>query len=277
MSRHPTPKLLVIGAVVSFMLVGCIAHAKQDAIPSSFGPLLPPLPSSSELASSSAPPSPGTSSGASVPAASAHASAPAPPPPTARLTAITLQPTDLPSGWVSSAYVPDPNEAAESAAVARCTGGTDTTPDETGEANSPDYSLDNASVSSQADSFKSQADIDDDVAIIHSANIDTCYGQLARSQLAASVPAGSTITTVSIAIKAGTGGGPSNVVGTGTAEFHVTVNGALNDIFVNLAFMTGPLTEASIDFVNIGAPVAANVQAALIAKVAARVAAVPTT
>ncbi len=277
MSRHSTPTVLVIGVVVSFTLVGCITRSKQDAVPSSFGPLLPPLPSSSELASSSAPASPGTSSGAASPSAAATASAPPGPPATARLTAITLQPADLPADWGSTPYVPDPNEAAESATLARCTGGRDNTPDETGEANSPDYTLGNASVSSEADSYKSQADIDDDVAIIHSAKIDSCYEQLARSQLAASVPAGSTITTVSIDIKAGSGGGPSNVVATGTAEFHVTVNGALNDLFINIAFITGPLTEASVDFANIGGPVSADIQAALIAKVAARAAAVPTT
>jgi hypothetical protein len=277
MSRHPTPKLLAIGVVVSFALAACTRISDNGAAPS-LGPLLPPLASSTSLfplISSSAQP-PATASGAPVPTASATASAPGPPT-TARLTAITLQPTDLPAGWVASAFVPDPNEAAESAALARCTGGHDTRPDETGEANSPDYSLDNASVSSEASSYKSQADIDDDVAIIHSANINSCFEQVARSQLAASVPAGSTIATVSIAIKPGSGGGPSNVVATGTAEFHVTVNGALNDLFLNIAFITGPLTEASVDFANVGAPVPANTQAAMIAKIAARAAAVPTT
>lgn len=174
-----------------------------------------------------------------------------------------------------TAFVPDPNSAAESAALARCVGGRDTYADQTGDANSPDYSLGNATISSDASSFQSPADIAADIAIIKSPKISNCYVQFAHTQLLASLPAGSTINTQSILITPGTGGGPSNVVATGVGKFNVTVKGALNDLFINVAFITGPLTEAEIDFANVGAPVPASIQAPLIAKIAARAAAVP--
>jgi hypothetical protein len=204
----------------------------------------------------------------------AAASSPVGPPATARLTAIALQPTDLSADWVSTAYVPDPNSAAENAALARCVGGRDTYADQTGDAHSPDYSLGNATISSDASSFQSQADIAADVAIIKSPKISGCYEQLAHAQLLASLPAGSTINTQSILITPGAAGGPSNVVATGVGKFNVTVGGALNDLFINVAFITGPLTEAEIDFANVGSPVPASIQAALIAKIAARAASV---
>jgi hypothetical protein len=262
---------VLIGAVASLVLSGC---NKSTNHPVTFGspagsapPLLgPPASSSPPVASSSAAP---------LPSASAAASVPAGPPPTARLAGIVLQPTDLSAVWVPSAYVPDPNDAADNAALARCVGGRDTYADETSDSHSPDYTQGNATISSDASSYKTAADVTGDVAIIKSPKISSCYETLARTELLASLPAGSIINTESVTITAGTGGGPSNVIGTGTGQFNVTVNGALNDLFINVAFITGPLTEAEIDFANVGSPVPASIQAPLIAKIAARAAAVP--
>jgi hypothetical protein len=271
MKKRLTPKLVVLAAAVSFTLAGCTS-SKQSAIPTSFGPLFPSVASASAPAVSA---SAGASSVASLPTASPAPITPAGPPATARLTAIALQPSDFTSDWAASAPTPDPNEAAESASLAKCVGGRDTYADQTGDANSPDYSLGTATISSDASSFKTPADIAADVAIIKSPKISACYEQLARTQLLASLPAGSTINSESVAITPGTGGGPSNVVGTGAGTFNVTVNGALSNLYVDVAFITGPLTEAEVDFANIGAPVSPTIRAALIAKVAARAAAVP--
>jgi hypothetical protein len=271
LNRQLAPKLVVIAAVLSFTLAGCTS-SKQAAIPTSFGPLFPSVASASAPAAAA---SPGASSAASVPTASPAPTTPAGPPATARLTAIALQPSDFTPDWAASAPTPDPNEAAESASLAHCVGGRDTYADQTGDANSPDYTLGTATISSDASSFKSQADIAADVAIITSSKISACYEQLARTQLLASLPGGSTINTESVVITPGTGGGPSNVVANGAGTFNVTVNGALSNLYVNVAFITGPLTEAEVDFANVGAPVSPTIRAPLIAKVAARAAAVP--
>ncbi len=196
------------------------------------------------------------------------------PPMTPRLTAIALQPADLPAGWVGTAYVPDPNSVAENAALVSCVGGRNTYTDETGDSNSPDYSLGNATISSDATSFRSQADVTNDVAIIKSPRCLACYQKEAAAQVTASLPTGATLDSASIAIVSGAGGGPSNVIGTGVGKVTVTIAGKVSVVYVNAAFIVGPLTEAEVDFTSLGAPVPASITGPLIAKVAARAAAV---
>lgn len=193
------------------------------------------------------------------------------PPPTAQLSAIVLQPADLPTGWTGTANDPDPaGDAADSAALAQCVGGRNTYPDEIGDSNSDDYALDNASISSEATSFRSPADLTSDIAIIKSPKIDACYDKLAATEVGGSLPAGSTLNSASIVVTPGSAGGPSNVVATAAGRVEVTVGGKVTDLYLNVAFITGPSIEAEIDFTNVATPVPASVRAPLIAKIAAR-------
>jgi hypothetical protein len=191
------------------------------------------------------------------------------PPATPQLTAIALQASDLPAGWAGTASDPDPAEASEDAALAQCVGGKDSYPDETGESNSDDYGLDNASISSSATSFRSPADVTADTAIIKSPKIDSCYKQLAVSQLGG-LPAGATLNSAEINVTPGSAGGPSNVVATASGKIEITASGQVLDFYLNIAFITGPSIEAEVDFFNIGSPVPAALRASLIAKVSAR-------
>ena len=211
-----------------------------------------------------------------APSSAAVSSAPAvvDPPATPRLTAIALQPADLPAGWVGTAYVPDPNSDAQDAAFLSCVGGRDTSNDETGDYNSPDYSLGNASISSGATSYRSQADVANDTAIIASPKMSGCYQKLAAAQVTASLPAGATLDSVSIVVTPGAGGGPSNVIGTAAGKITVTISGKVSVVYVKDAFIVGPLTEAEVGFINVGAPLPTTITRPLIAKVAARAAAV---
>jgi hypothetical protein len=192
---------------------------------------------------------------------------------TPRLTAIALQPADLPAGWVGTAYVPDPNSVAVDAAMVSCVGGRNTYTDETGDSNSPDYSLGNATISSDATSFRSQADVTNDTAIIKSPKMSACYQKAAAVQVAGSLPPGATLDSTSIAIVPGAGGGPSNVIATAVGKVSVTISGKVSVVYVSAAFIVGPLTEAEVDFTSLGAPVATSITRSLIAKVAARAAA----
>jgi len=79
-----------------------------------------------------------------------------------------LQPSDLPAGWTSTPYQADPNEAAELAALMRCLGLPNTASDKVAEANSDDFHLGDASVSSSASSYRSQSAVDSNVAALHS-------------------------------------------------------------------------------------------------------------
>src|SRR5215470_3416714 len=122
--------------------------------------------------SSSSPNSPSTSSGSPVssssPATSASAATPAS---LSQLEKIVLQPADLPSGWKGVPYQPGPNDAAESAALVKCVGGRNTDSDRVAEAHSDDFALGDAGISSSAASFRSQSDVDANVAKLHSPKV----------------------------------------------------------------------------------------------------------
>jgi hypothetical protein len=229
--------------------------------------------SSTKTAASTPAPSPAVSTASKSSADAASTSPSAAGLSNAALLAITLQPNEIPAGYTATPYQPDPNDAADQLALVQCVGGTNTAPDQLGQQDSPNYDSDGASISSEADSFKSQADITADVAILNSPKFGGCYEQLIKSTLGGSLPAGSTVNSASFTLTPGSNGGPSNVDGLGTATVNVTIQGKPTTIYSNLAFITGPSIEAQVEFDNTGSPVPAAVQSALIADVATRAAA----
>ena len=188
------------------------------------------------------------------------------------LGAVALQDDDLPD-WTGADYQADPNDAAETAALLACVGGRSTDADRIAQAHSLDYSLGDATIGSDASLFRSTADLTADIANLRSPKISRCYTTLIQSNLADSLPDGTTIHSVSFVITPGSGGGPRNVVARGSGRINVTAAGQIVDLYLNVAFITGPLIEAQVDFQSIGAPVPLATRTALIAKVAARAAA----
>jgi hypothetical protein len=182
-----------------------------------------------------------------------------------------LQTADLPAGWKGAAYQPDPNQSAENAALVKCVGARDTDADKVAEANSDDFSLADATISSSATSYRSQSDLTTDVAILHSPKVSSCFEQMLKKQLATALP-GATFKSGSLTITAGSAGGPANVVATGSGTFKIEYSGQLVPVYLTVAFITGPLIEAEIDTENVGQPVAASVLNPLVAAVATRAA-----
>ena len=181
-----------------------------------------------------------------------------------------MRPADLPQGWKGTPYQPDPNDSADNAAMMKCVGARNTDSDKVAEANSDNFALGNASISSSAASYRSQSDLNADVATLHSPKLSPCFEQMMKKQLAASLPAGSTIESASIKITPGSAGSPANVVATGTGTIKVRVNGQQAPLYLTVAFITGPLIEAQVDTENVGAPVPASVVNPLLATVATR-------
>ncbi|HEY7263147.1 MAG TPA: hypothetical protein VH589_16875 [Trebonia sp.] len=214
--------------------------------------------------SSSSPSTSNTSAAASTPAAT--------PASLAHLKTIVLQSADLPSGWKGTPHQPDQNEAADNAAMAQCIGARNTDGDKFADANSDDFASGNASISSSATSYKSQTDLTSDVQMLHSSKLSSCFEQMIKKQLASSLPAGSTIESASINITPGSGGGPSNVVATGTGTIKVKVSGQEVSVYLTVAFITGPLIEAEVDAQNVGSPVPSSVVNPLVSTVATRAA-----
>lgn len=186
------------------------------------------------------------------------------------LKAIPLQSTDLPAGYTATPYQADPSDKADQAALVACVGGKDTSADETAEAHSANFVKGDLQISSNATRFKSQSDLDADIATLQSSKVSACYSTLLKSKLGSALPAGSAVQGVSIQITPGAAGGPDNVVGTGTGKITVTTGGSKQEIYVSVAFITGPLIEAEVDFTSVGVPVNPAVQADLVAKVAKR-------
>jgi len=220
---------------------------------------------------SSSPTSPSTPSGSplssSSPATPASAATPAS---LSQLKRIVLRPADLPQGWKGTPYQPDPNDSADNAAMMKCVGARNTDSDKVAEANSDNFALGDASISSSASSYRSQSDLDSDVAMLHSPKLSACFEQMVKKQLVASLPAGATIDSASITITPGSAGGPANVVATGSGSIKVRVNGQQVPVYLTVAFITGPLIEAEVDTENVGAPVSESVVNPLVATVATR-------
>ena len=190
-----------------------------------------------------------------------------------------LQPSDLPAGWKATPAAPDPSSAADDAAIVAflaCLGGPNTARNTEGdavaEAQSDDFTLGDANVSSSATSYRSQSAVDPVTAVLHSPKLPSCYEQMAKTVLAAEMPTGAAIKSASIKITPGSAGGPANVVASGTATIKLSAYGQQVPVYVTIAFITGPLTEAEVDTVGIGAPVPASVVNALVASVATRAA-----
>jgi hypothetical protein len=215
----------------------------------------------STVGGSGAPPS-------SSPAASPSAS----PAPMSRLQKIVLQPTDLPAGWKGTPYQADPSAAADQAAFARCVGVRNTDVDKVVEANSQDFALGDASISSSATSFRSQSDVDADVAALHSSKFAPCVEQLLKKQIVTSLPAGATVESVSIKITPGSAGGPTNVVANAAGTVKVSMSGQQVVLYLTNTFITGPLIEAVLETDNVGRPVRASLVKSLVASVANRAA-----
>ena len=222
---------------------------------------------STAAASSSLTPTAVTSSPAPNPSATAAAWV-------AVLRTVGLQPAEMPPGWTSKDYQPNPDEVALQAALVRCVGGRDTTADRIAEVHSPDYSQgEGATVFSTASSYKSPDDVAANVEILANPKISSCYQTLVQTQLAKTLAAGTTINRVTFNVTLGPSGGPPNLAATGRGDVNLTANGQTADLFLKVAFITGGSLQAQVTCENIGAPVPAGLCDAVIAKVASRAAA----
>ena len=184
-----------------------------------------------------------------------------------------MQRSEVPADYQAKPYQASPDDAATQAALVRCIGGTNTSKDKTGEAHSPDYVVQEVQISSNAQSFKSKADLDADTALISSPKASSCYEKLFSAKLAAGLPSGAAVTKVAIKITPHPAGAPSNVVGTGAGTITVRVQGQTVEVNLGVAFITGPLLEAEVDAVNVGGPIPGALLTTLVKKVAERAAA----
>lgn len=183
-----------------------------------------------------------------------------------QLQKIVLQASDLPPGWKASPYQGVPDRAAYDAAMARCTGIRDTTPDIVAEAITI-YTSGKIVLYSVAASYRSERDLDEDFGTVNNPRTSPCFERLYRANLGES---GLTIESISAKVIPAPAGSPANVVGVDTA----TVTGTLGarklverDITVGIR---GPLIEAQVEMVSFDAPIPQELMNSVVAKVASR-------
>jgi hypothetical protein len=208
--------------------------------------------------------------GSSAPSSSSPAASPsATPASQSQLQKIMLQPADLPAGWKGTPYQADPSGAADQAAWVKCVGVRNTDADQVAEADSDDFTLGDAYISSSATSYRSQSDVDTDTAALLSPKAAPCFEKVAKQSLAAE---GAAVKSVSVKITPGSAGGPANVVATLVATIKFSEGGKQTVHYYTNAFIIGPLIEAEVIAQNIGAPVPASLMEPLVATVANRAA-----
>ena len=216
----------------------------------------------------------GPSGSATTGSSSTPAASPSPtvtPATVAELRKIVLQATDLP-GWKPSPAEPDSSSSSDQAQLMACVGAKNTDADQVATTDSDDFGLGDATISSSASSYKSQSDLASDLALLKNPQLVPCVNRQVQKDLASSLPEGASVGTVSVKFTRGSGGGPANVAGSGSAAVPVTVNGQQVTVYIDFVYVTGPLIEAEVDAENVGAPVPAAVLHAAVKAVATRAA-----
>lgn len=217
--------------------------------------------------------SPASGSSPAGSSASSSSAAEGTPPTATALQAAVLQESELPAGWTASPYEADPGDDSGAAGLLKCVGGRDTSPDEIDEEHSPDFSsAEGSTISSSASSYRSQQDIDDDVAVFTNPAVSGCLSdQLSTLLESSGLPAGTTVGDPQVSITPGSNGGPDNVIATLTGTIPLTMAGQQITFYLDMAFITGRFTEAEVDFFGVGAPVPADLRSSLVTTVATRV------
>lgn len=190
----------------------------------------------------------------------------------AQLKKIVVQPADLPPGWKATPAAADSSDGSTQAQLMKCVGAKNTDVDKVAEAESNDYSNGEATISSSATSYKSQRDVDSDVAVLKSPKLTPCTVQLFKKMLVASMPKDVSVGAVSLKFTPGHGTGPANVTGSGQVTVPVSGKGGDISMYISFVYLTGPRIEAEVDAENLGSPVPASVLKAAVLGVAQRAA-----
>ena len=255
---------LILGCLGVLAVVVCACSSGTGTAQSTSGSATATTPPTAAATTSAAASSSSRSSSAAAPTVS--------PAGADQLTPIVLRATDLPTGWRGTAYKPDPADAATNAAFAACLGARNTSLDQVADVHSQNFSMGNATLSSDAASYPSSDDLAADRALLTNAKYPSCFEAGLRAALGKALPAGATISSIDAKVTPGAGGGPSNVAGTVAATVTVVDAGLTRTFYSTTVVIMGPLIETTLSFSNLALPVPAALQATLIGEVAARTA-----
>ncbi|WP_433131217.1 hypothetical protein ACQPWW_09760 [Micromonospora sp. CA-240977] len=186
-----------------------------------------------------------------------------------QLQKIVVRAADVPSDWVTTESMnmmlnPDAN-----AAMTSCMGVRDTTPHMVAGVESKPYSNGPVSLQSVAASYRSEADLDVDYAMLANPRLQPCIERITREvyeQIDGTVDSMSTKVTLAPT------GGPANVVGVVDNKLVGTLAGQNVVEYDRTAFIRGPLIEVQVTMASIDEPVPEALWKTILTKVAARAA-----
>jgi hypothetical protein len=185
-----------------------------------------------------------------------------------QLQKIVVREADLPSGWNPTESLSLLNPDVD-AALARCMGVRDTTPNMVAGAESPSYTAGETQIGSVAASYRTEADLDVDFGMLTNPRLKPCLERFTRvlyEQLDWTVDSFSSKVTLAPA------GSPDNVVGVLDDKLVGTVAGRDLVEYDRTAFIRGPLLEVQVEMVSVDEPIPAAIWNLIVAKVAARAA-----
>jgi hypothetical protein len=186
------------------------------------------------------------------------------------LSRIPLRQSDLPVGWQAHPSTRNDDSNGLDSRLRACAG---QLPTEHGlaSADSPDFSQGEATISSTATRYRTQAVVDSDVRLLRSKRTNVCLNRYFGQFVAQSAPAGVTVSDASFHIDAHPGG-PANLVGLGSGSLTITGPGGSIRTWIDVAFIAGPRIEAGVTFIGFGLPIDHALRDRLIAVVASRAA-----
>jgi hypothetical protein len=129
----------------------------------------------------------------------------------------------------------------------------------------------NATVSSEADRYRSDSDLAVNLALVRNPKTVSCYKKLTTAARLG-LPSGTKLTSTSFSLSRRTSGQPANVIGSLHAVISILASGQKAVVYSDAVFIRGAHLGASVTFGNVGARVPAALQATLTATVAARAA-----
>lgn len=271
-SRRARQMTVLLGPLVAAaLLAGCSSSSNGTAAGGVSTGSTPPVGTSTGAPAGTTPVGSATPGGPSDSATGTSGA-----PDKSALTALMIAQADLPAGWTavkSDDSTDTAKDKAQQAAFARCVGIRNTDPDKVADVSSDDFTKQNTTVSSNASSYTSAADVTTDAgAFADKAKLSRCMTKMIQAQTASQLPAGSKIGKFTLKVEAGSGGGPSNVIATISTNVKITASGTTLPVYIVSVYIAGKQIEANLVFEKIGSPVDPTLQAALTKTFADRVA-----
>ena len=193
----------------------------------------------------------------------------------AKAEKLVLVAADFPAGWTATPSTPDPDEDAQTRALALCAGASDPDLSESAQVDGPNVSKDNAQVSSSVSFVKTSADAQKDLAAVKGSKLQKCVEDFGKKTLEEELESeGSGATLESVKFDRIT----TPTYGDATVAFRlsatIAAGGERISAFQDIILILKGRAEISASFFDLGKPFDATLEKSLLEKLGAKLATV---